>query len=403
MRNPNTRLFLLGAGASILLTGCGGAATSSSASSSINQPSSSSSAISSLGKEEIIDMAGRKVTVDLDSVKKVLCIGAGALRLYSYINGTELLCAVEDIDNPSKNSELNKQFASSPRPYYMVYGDSLKSLPSCGKGGPSNQAAEKELIAAADPDLVISEYEDVSAADELQNAIGAPVLTLKYDTKNIFGEALYSSLRMIGKVTNKASRSEELVSYIEGAVTDLGNRTKDIQESDKDSIYLGCLGNWGVQDIYMTCKDYPLFKIDNIKNAVDDVLSVTGFQNIDKEAFFTLNPDKIILDASGLSKFKTTYKGTLKSSFDSLDAFTNGELYLQMPYNNYYTNIETALMDAYYDGSVSFPPAFSDVDIAKKSDEISKKFLGKELYADMCALPNSYGGFGKISLPSLTD
>ena len=359
---------------------------------------SSKGTSSSTSTEEITDLVGRKISVNTSSLSKVVCIGAGALRLYTYINGSSLLSGVEDIDNPSKNSDLNKQFASSPRPYYMVYGDSLKELPSVGKGGPSNQAAEKELIASCSPDLVISEYEDVEAANELQNAIGIPVAVVKYDSKNIFGDTIYSSLRLIGKLVGKKERAEELITYMESSVKEVNDLTKDVKDEDKKSVYLGCLGSWGVQDIFMTSSSYPLFNIGNIKNAASSLLTGAGFQTIDQEAFFTLNPDIIILDASGIGKFKTTYNGSLKASFDSLNAFKNGNLYLQMPYNNYFTNIETALMDLYYDASVAFPGLFASLDIEKKSNEITKKFLGKEIYAEMSSLPNSYGGFQKIDV-----
>ena len=363
----------------------------SSCSSSISSSSSASTFT------EVTDMLGRKVAIDIPNVKKVVCIGAGALRLYSYINGTNLLCGVEDIDNPSKNSTVNKQFAASPRPYYMVYGNSVKELPSVGKGGPNNQAAEAEMIATCSPDLIFSEYEDISLADNLQNQLDTPVLVLKYDSSIIFGESLNASLRLIGQVTNKASRAEELISYIDSCKADLNNRTKDIKDTDKPSVYLGCLGSWGVQDIYMTCKDYPLFSFTNINNVVDDVLTKSGFQNIDAEKFITLDADKIILDASGISKFKTTYNEN-KETFNNLKAFKNNEIYLQLPYNNYFTNIEVALMDAYYDASIVYPSAFSNLTIEAKSNEISNRFLGKELYTEMSALPNCYGGFQKINI-----
>ena len=377
-----------------------GEVVSSDSSSGLSVQSSSSSGEDSSSIHSpitIADMLGRKVSVDVDNVNNVVCIGAGALRLYSYINGVNKLSGVEDIDNPSANSVLNKQFASSPRPYYMVYGDSVKRLPSCGKGGPQNQAAESELIISCHPDLIFSEYEDATLADNLQNATDTPVLVMKYDSSSIFGDSLYGSLRMIGKAVSKEERAEELINYITSAKNDLNNRTKDIQDSDKPSVYLGCLGNWGVQDIYMTCKDYPLFSMDNIRNAADDVLTVNGFQNIDIEKFLTLDADKIIIDASGVSKFRATYNAD-KERFDNLKAFQDGEIYLQLPYNNYYTNIEVALMDAYYDAKAVYPAEFEDMDIEAKSNEISEIFLGKALYKDMSGLPNSYGGFQKINV-----
>ena len=46
----------------------------------------------------VTDMIGRQVAVTPGSYRRVVCIGAGALRMYSYIGDTALLCGVEDID-----------------------------------------------------------------------------------------------------------------------------------------------------------------------------------------------------------------------------------------------------------------------------------------------------------------
>ena len=43
----------------------------------------------------VTDMVGRKVTVTPGSYKRVVCIGAGALRMYSYIGDAALLAGVD--------------------------------------------------------------------------------------------------------------------------------------------------------------------------------------------------------------------------------------------------------------------------------------------------------------------
>ena len=108
----------------------------------------------------ITDMIGREVTVTPGSYKRVVCIGAGALRMYSYIGDVSLLCGVEDIDNTTLD-ERPKMFDSVARPYVLAFGGPSSALPSCGVGGPNAQAAEAEKILSCNPDIVISEYEDV--------------------------------------------------------------------------------------------------------------------------------------------------------------------------------------------------------------------------------------------------
>ena len=95
----------------------------------------------------ITDMIGREVAVTPGAYKRVVCIGAGALRMYCYVGDTALLCGVEDIDNPSL-SERPKMFDAVARPYVLAYGDVFAALPSCGTGGPNAQTAEAEKILA---------------------------------------------------------------------------------------------------------------------------------------------------------------------------------------------------------------------------------------------------------------
>ena len=104
----------------------------------------------------ITDMIGREVAVTPGSYKRVACIGAGALRMYSYIGDVSLLCGVEDIDNSSLE-ERPKMFDSVARPYMLAYGESFTELPSCGVGGPQAQTAEAEKILTCDPEIGISE------------------------------------------------------------------------------------------------------------------------------------------------------------------------------------------------------------------------------------------------------
>ena len=95
----------------------------------------------------ITDMIGREVTVTPGSYKRVVCIGAGALRMYSYIGDVALLCGIEDIDNTTA-ANRPMMFDSVARPYVLANSEVFNTLPSCGVGGPMAQAAEAEKILA---------------------------------------------------------------------------------------------------------------------------------------------------------------------------------------------------------------------------------------------------------------
>ena len=76
------------------------------------------------GEVAITDMIGREVTIAPGSYKKVVCIGAGALRMYSYIGDVGLLAGVEDIDNTTL-SERPMMFDSVARPYVLAYEETF--------------------------------------------------------------------------------------------------------------------------------------------------------------------------------------------------------------------------------------------------------------------------------------
>ena len=78
----------------------------------------------------ITDMVDRKVEINPGSYERVVCIGAGALRLYSYIGDVNKLCGVEDIDNYTLESRP-KIFDSVARPYCIANKEVFKNLTSC--------------------------------------------------------------------------------------------------------------------------------------------------------------------------------------------------------------------------------------------------------------------------------
>ena len=357
--------------------------------------SSSASQATSPGSEEvtIVDAIGRSVTVKPAELKRVVCIGAGALRLYSYIGDMNLLSGVEDVDHPDRTT----MWKNVARPYYMANMDLLKTLPSCGKGGPANQEPESVKILECTPDVIISEYEDVKVADDLSTATGVPVITLKMGSKGCFDETLRNTFTFLGKAFGREERATTINTYLENVEKDLKDRAKSISEENKPNVYLAGLGNWGQKGLFDTASNYAPFVIAGVKNAIDGKVAKQGQQPIDPELFEDIAPkmDKMIIDASGLANIKT-YFNEHQNVFDNVKAVASGEVYLQMAYNAYYTNIEIALMDAYYNGKVAYPDLYADVDMTAKANEITKLFNGKELYSEIQAMGSSYGGFQKI-------
>ena len=164
--------FLLAAVMMLSLCACGKEDTAGS-------NSSEDTTAVTLGETTVTDMIGRELVVNPGSYQRVVCIGAGALRMYCYVGDTARLCGVEDIDNVNAEGRP-AMFDGVARPYVLAYGDVFNTLPSCGVGGPMAQTADAEKILSCNPDIVISEYEDVQKADALQEQLGIPVVTLSW-------------------------------------------------------------------------------------------------------------------------------------------------------------------------------------------------------------------------------
>ena len=257
----------------------------------------------------ITDMIGREVSVTPGSYTRVVCIGAGALRMYSYIGDTAILCGVEDIDNTTLD-ERPMMFDSVARPYVIAYGEIFNTLDSCGVGGPVAQTAEAEKILACNPDIVISEYEDVEKEDALQEQLGVPVITLKAGSNGVFDDAFKQTMTMLGTIFGNEEKAETLVSFIEAEAAEITARTADVNDEDKPGVYICGLGNWGTTNHLMTAQNYISFEIANVRNVVTD-LEANGIQPIEEEKFVALGGDMdiIIMDAAAVKNITPALSG----------------------------------------------------------------------------------------------
>ena len=343
----------------------------------------------------VTDMIGREVEVVPGSYQRVVCVGAGALRMYSYVCDVNLLCGVEDIDNTTLE-ERPKMFDSVARPYVLAYEDVFAALPSCGVGGPMAQAAEAEKILMCDPDIVISEFEDVDKANALQEQLGIPVITLSSGSKSVFDERFFGSLALLGEVFGTEDAAAQLVQYIKDEADAISRIVSQIPEEEKPSVYICGLGNWGTTNHLVTAENYVCLEVAGVKNVVSG-LSMEGVGPIEEEKFVELGEqmDLIILDAAAVKNIKPLYAED-PTMFDTCKAWQNGEVYLEMAYNAYYTNYEIALINTWFIAKAVYPEAFAHVDMTEKTNEVTMAFLGQELADAIFACPSSFGGYQKI-------
>ena len=361
-----------------------------------NQPQTGEPA----GKVTVTDMIGRQVEVTPGSYQNVVCIGAGALRMYCYIGDVELLCGVEDIDNTTL-AERPQMFDSVARPYVLAFGETFNKLPSCGVGGPMAQTAEAEKILNCNPDIVISEFEDVEKSDALQQQLGVPVITLSAGSDGVFDAKFSGSMELLGKIFGKEEKAATLNKFVANEKAAIEARVAEISEDTKPSVYICGLGNWGTTNHLMTAEKYISFQVAGVKNVVSG-LGIQGVGPVEEEKFveFSEQMDIMIMDAAAVKNIKPLYAED-NTMFDTCKAWQNGEVYLEMAYNAYYTNYEIALANTWFIAKTVYPETFQDVDMTAKLNEVTKAFLGQELAEEIFACPGSFGGYGKLDIQSI--
>lgn len=332
----------------------------------------------------VTDLAGREVEVP-ETVDRVLAIGPGALRLVVYAGGADKVVGIEDIESTPPVS----------RPYILANRE-LLDLPVIGAGGPDS-APDAERILSVEPDAIfVGQLADAAAADELQNATGIPVYVISYGDLGNFDQALFDSITMVGTVMGTSERADEVVTYIQDVIADLTERTADVADSDKPTAFIGALGFKGMHGLESTQGNYPplaAIGANNVAGSLDQAGSVM----IDKEQLIEWDPAYIFVDRSGIGLVLEDV-GTNRPLYEGLTAVKDGNVYSQIPFNNYWTNVELALADGYYAGTVLFPEQFSDIDPAAKADEISEAIVGTPVYDQIVEI---YGG-GFESLDLLT-
>ena len=169
-----------------------------------------------------------------------------------------------------------------------------------------------------------------------------------------------------------------------------------IPDAEKAGVYICGLGNWGTTNHLMTAQNYISFNVANVKNVVND-LAAPGIQAIEEEKFVALGEDMdlMIIDAAAVKNIKPLYAED-PAMFDTCKAWQDGQVYLEMAYNAYYTNYEIALANTWFIAKSVYPDRFEDVDITAKVNEITQVFLGQELSEQISSYPNSFGGYQQI-------
>ena len=210
-------------------------------------------------------------------------------------------------------------------------------------------------------------------------------------------------MRLLGVLFDRTELASALLNFVEAQEAEIMRRTADIPEEEKPTVYICGLGNWGTTNHLMTAQNYNVFGVANVKNVIED-LEKNGIQPIEEEKFVALGEkiDIMFIDAAAVKNIKPLLAEN-PGLFDTCKAWQNGEVYLEMAYNAYYTNFETALINAWFIAKTVYPDRFADIDLKEKANAITKAFLGLELYEQIVSAPASFGGWQKIDTMTFFD
>lgn len=356
-----------------LFAGCSSGSGAASAA-----PSAAPSASAEPATRTIKDMADRDVEIPA-TISTVATLGATA-RMLTYAGCADKIVGLTDLEKT----------CDSGMPYCYVNSDKFPGQTSIASGGASSETYE-EALATLKPDVIFTSYSDIEQVKTLQDKLGIPVISLTY--QGIFSDSVYAALTLIGDVMGTQDRCNELITAMKGWQKDLSDRTKDIPDADKPTVYAGAVSFSGGHGIEGTYANYPPFVAINAKNVVDE----TGEKSsviVDKEKLVVWNPDIIFLTPGNMNLVNEDYK-TNPSLYDNLKAVKNGDVYTQINYNYYGCNIELAIADAYFAGTVIYPDKFADLDFEKKADEIFTEMLGQPYIQ---VLKDNGNGFGTVTI-----
>jgi iron complex transport system substrate-binding protein len=317
------------------------------------------------GGRTVVDLAGRTVAVP-GNVERLIALGPGALRLVTYLGAADRIVGIEDFE---------KRMARDlyVRPYASVLDESFFQLPVVGTGGPG-VLPDSETLLLCRPDLIVAVNMDPAQLDNIHARTGVPVVGLSYGELGVWRDEARQSLTLLGKVLGKSERASAINQYVASLEGELKQRTAHLNEEDSPSAYFGGISYKGAQGLTSTEAGYPPARLAGVGNLADG-LGKTGHFLIDKEQILVWNPEFIFVDTGSRPILDADFENN-RGFYRLLKAVNTGRVFSVLPYNYYNTNIELALINAYFVGKSVYPDRFDDVNMEDKAGEIMATFLG---------------------------
>lgn len=356
-----------------MLSGCGSTAPAESAA-----EEASVSAAEEDATRTITDVFGREVEIPAE-VETCAALGSAA-RLIVYAGGVDSIIGCTEME---LKGDVGMPYAYANKEHFAKCG-------AVASGGSGNADYSEALVDLA-PDVVFYQDSDTVAMEDLAKKTGLPVIGVYGDAFN--SHYLTDSITLIGEILGTEKHAREVTDAIQEWVEELDELTKDIPDEDKPTVYPGAVswsGGHGFTGTY--CGYAPLDAIHAIN--LSDELGASDGVEVSMEQIIEWDPDIIFLNPGNMNLVNEDYAAN-GAAIDSLRAVKEGNVFAQVNFNYYWCNMELAIVDSYYAGTIIYPEAFKDVDFEAKAEEIFQTMIGMK-YLDV--LEENGVGFGPITI-----
>ncbi|MGM0443455.1 MAG: ABC transporter substrate-binding protein [Fibrobacterota bacterium] len=330
-------------------------------------------------RRSITDGTGRTVELP-DTVRHIICSGAGALRYATYLQASDMVVAV---DNAEKKAGI-----TDTKPYSLAHTE-YRDKPLFGEYR-GNDDPEKILTLDPLPDVIIKTYPAMGTSPgELQEKTGIPVIALEYgdlvnDQKNMF-----YALRCMGDVLDRRDRAEDVICFFKKNMEILAHMELPRTEAS----YVGGIAFKGTHGFASTAPAYTPFRLLGIenaaapKNAPGNNLKSTI---ISKENIIKEDPKYIFLDLSSTinpaGEGNALWELANDPVYAGLQAKKDNRVYTLLPYNSYTTNHGSVLANAFYIATVLGAEGYENLDPAAKANSIYRFLVGENVFNELDTL-----------------
>lgn len=317
----------------------------------------------------VLDMLGREVKVPQHSTR-IVGLGAGAVRLLVYLEASERLSGIEEMER------------RPGRPYWHAQKH-LRALPQVG---PSH-GGDPELLAHNAPDLLVFSNASRQQAERLQQLTKIPVVVLTPGDLLQGREQFNQAIALLADVLGKQERGDRLLSFIDQQIGELQALAAGQAAGEIPSVYLGGVSFSGARGLSSTLPQYEAFTWLGLKQpaavlAQKDPSRSNRVLSIDPEQLLVWQPDYLFIDAAGLHLSQEDLRPEAPLP-QLLAAFADDRVHTLMPHNFYATNYENLLINAWFTASVVFPGGLSQGDFEQRRGEIYRFFLGTDVSEDL--------------------